>query len=212
MKIVGIGMNKTGTTTLAICLTYLGYRHLSCHRESFEQLRRGDVNAVLRTMEGYDSFEDWPWPLMYRDIDRRFPDARFILTRRKDPETWFRSLYRYAKHTGPTEYRRYIYGHYTPDGYRDEHIRIYLEHNQAVREYFHNRPHKLLELCWEQGDGWQELCAFLGVTPPMRRLPHANRSLSQAGRVIERLKSPLRAGKRLARRCIGARHSSHTLP
>lgn len=207
MKIVGIGMNKTGTTTLAMCLTYLGYRHLSCHRESFEQLRRGDTAAVLRTMEGYDSFEDWPWPLMYQEIDRHFPDARFILTTRKDPETWFRSLCRYAKYTGPTEYRRHIYGHYIPHGYDNEHIRIYLDHNQAVREYFRNRPHKLVELCWELGDGWEELGTFLGVTPPTRRLPHANRSPSRTGLIIERLKAPLRVGKRLAWRCIGARAS-----
>lgn len=208
MKIVGIGMNKTGTTTLSVCLTYLGYRHLSCHRPSFERLCDGDTEAVLRTMERYDSFEDWPWPLMYREIDRRFPDARFILTTRKDPDTWFQSLCRYAARTGPTDYRRHVYGHALPDGHRDDHVRVYVEHNEAVRRHFRDRPHKLLELCWELGDGWPELCGFLGVAAPARRLPHANRRLTPTALALERLKSPLRAGKRLARRCIGVPRTS----
>lgn len=212
MKIIGIGIHKAGTTTLAMCLTYLGYRPLSCHRESFEQFRRGDGDAVFRTMEDYDNFEDWPWPLMYPEIDRRFPDARFILTTRKDPEAWFRSLCNYAKRTGPTEYRHYIYGHHTPEGHRDEHTRIYLDPNQAVREYFRDRSHKLLELCWELGDGWKELCTFLGVTPPPRRLPHANRSLSRTGLIFEQLKAPLRIGKRLERRCVGTMRLSRIVP
>jgi hypothetical protein len=36
----------------------------------------------------------------------------------------------------------------------------------------------LLEICWEKGHGWKELCAFLGKDIPKIALPHENKSSS----------------------------------
>ena len=43
-----------------------------------------------------------------------------------------------------------------------------------VREYFRNRPDDLLEVCWENNDGWDKLCTFLEVDKPTIAFPHAN--------------------------------------
>ena len=176
-KIVGIGLNKTGTKTLKSYFRSWGLRNRSFELETFEQYRSGRVEEVLQSMEDYDAFEDWPWPLMFREIDERYPDARFILTTRKSPEAWFRSLCNMAVRMGPLkDFERHVYGHAMPQGHAEEHIRFYEAHNAAVREHFRDRPGKLLEICWEAGDDAAKLAEFLGMPVPEGPPVHANRS------------------------------------
>jgi len=175
-KVLGVGLNKTGTTTLGACLKQLGHRHATWDTGAFELWRAGRIEDVLARMEAFDSFEDWPWPLVYREFDARFPDARFVLTRRASPGAWFESLRKHAERTGPTAFRAAIYGHAMPHGKRDEHVELYERHNAAVRAWFADRPGKLLEVCWETGDGWEQLAPFLGFAVPDVAFPHLNRA------------------------------------
>ena len=176
MKIVGVGLNKTGTTTLATCFKYWGFRHISVDKKAFELYQKGDYESLLMIVNRYDTFKDWPWALIYREIDVRFPGTKVILTTRKNPDIWFHSLCKHAVRTGPTEYRRHIYGYAMPQGHASEHIAIYERHNEAVREYFRNRPDDFLEVCWEKGDGWHSLAKFLGLGIPDIPFPHVNKS------------------------------------
>jgi hypothetical protein len=140
------------------------------------QVARGDLTELFETADAHDSFEDWPWPLVCPELDRRYAEARFILTIRKDARTWFQSLLRHAEELGQSETRRLVYGHAMPHGREEEHADIYEAHNRNVRRHFRGRPWRLLEVCWETGSGWQELCAFLGKEVPPSRFPHENRS------------------------------------
>lgn len=176
MKIVGIGLNKTGTKSLGYCIQQWGFRHVSLCEEAFELWRSGDVPKLLTLVGHYDSFEDWPWPLVYKSIDKRFSGSKFILTKRKDPETWFESLCAHADRTGPTIYRKYIYGYEMPHGHKNHHIKIYLDHLSSCREYFKKRPNDFLEVCWEEGDGWSQLSSFLQLECPPIPFPHENKN------------------------------------
>lgn len=177
-KVIGVGLNKTGTKTLRYYLQNWGYRHRSFELDAFERYRAGDTDALLDSMEDFDSFEDWPWPLLYREIDARFPDARFVLTLRKSPQTWYRSLCNMAVRMGPLDqFERHIYGHAMPQGRRNEHIAQYLAHNCAVTEHFQARPGKLLILCWEDGDDAATLAQFLGIDAPAEAPMHVNKSM-----------------------------------
>ena len=71
-KVVGVGLNKTGTKTLRHCLQHWGYRHQSYDLDAFQLYRNKDFLALFQWMDRYDSFEDWPWPLFYESIDARF--------------------------------------------------------------------------------------------------------------------------------------------
>lgn len=184
-KVFGIGYNKTGTTTLALCLQHFGYRHKSSDLELTRLVGRGEIEPVLEHAESYDSFEDWPWPLIYRELDARFPGSLFILTVRRSSEVWLRSLKRHALLTGPTEFREIAYGHALPAGHEAEHIARYEEHNREVRAYFGSRPHQFLEVCWETGSGWEDLARFLGHPVPDLPLPHANRSDRKRKRLLK---------------------------
>ena len=76
MKVVDVGLNKTGTKTLRICLKHWGLKHISCSYEAFTLWRKGDYKALLQWVKDHDSFEDWPWPLIYREIDEAFPGTK----------------------------------------------------------------------------------------------------------------------------------------
>lgn len=179
-KVIGVGYNKTGTTTLGTCLKMLGSeRHTSINRDALLLHYVGETAAVLRLMDYYTSFEDWPWPLIFREVYDRFPDAKFILTTRVDENTWFESLASHAErgaHLGKPNIRRYVYGYDDPTEDRAHHIIAYGAHNEAVRRFFADKPGSLLEVCWERGDGWKELCNFLGVPVLDVPFPHMNRN------------------------------------
>ena len=176
MKIVGIGLNKTGTTTLGTCLVHWGFKHISYSKPAFDLWRKNDFDKLWQFTHNYDSFEDWPWPLVYREMDEKYPGSKFILTTRKNSETWFRSLCKHAHRTGPTEFRKVIYGFEMPFEHPTEHMEYYVRHNRAVREYFHNRQNDFLEVCWENGDGWNELSEFLNLPRPSTPFPHSGKS------------------------------------
>ena len=175
MKVVGIGFHRTGTKTLRACLRdHFMMKHRSVDEEAARQLWSGRIDDVMSTVARYDSFEDWPWPLVYRDIDARFPDAKFILTVRESEEVWFESVCRLAERVGPTEFRRRIYGREMPRDDKARHIAVYQAHNQGVLDYFADRPDKLLVACWETGTGWGELCSFLQREVPSAPFPHVD--------------------------------------
>jgi len=176
MKIIGVGLNKTGTKSLGSGLRKLGFRHLGWSPEPFNIYREQGFPGLLKILDLYDSFEDWPWPLVYRDIDRTIPGCKYILTRRKSAKTWYQSLCKHANRTGPTDIREYVYGFDMPDGHPQEHMQYYEKHNASVRDYFRERPEDLIEVCWEEGDGWREIAGFLGVKAPDIPFPHENRS------------------------------------
>jgi hypothetical protein len=177
VKIVGVGLGKSGTTTLAKCLHHLGFRHRSFNRDIYDIYARGDMKRILEIVEAYESFDDYPWPLLYREIDKRYPGSKFILTVRKDPETWLRSLEKNVMRRVERTRIWHIFGMEKGKFDAEKARRRYLRHNEEVRAYFKDRPNDFLEICWENGDGWEKLAPFLGVPVPSEPIPQANKTL-----------------------------------
>lgn len=176
-KIFGIGLNKTGTTTLGTCLQILGFRHSSFDLALLEQAVCGDLEPLFQTVSGFDSFEDWPYPLLYEQLDQRFPGSRFVLTRRASPERWLESLGSHALRTDPligSRCRTLAYGLPFPQLDPALHLQHYQRHLERVRHYFRDRPADLLEVCWEEEPRWEPLCTFLQCPLPAVPFPHAN--------------------------------------
>lgn len=176
VKVVGIGLSKTGTTSLGVCLRHWGLKHISYERQMVELWHKGEIEALMQCVEKHESFEDWPWPLIYKEIDQEFSSTKFVLTRRKSADVWFRSYCKHADRGGDPEVRKLIYGHRWPHKHKAEHVRFYENHLQSVREHFADRPDDLLEVCWEEGHGWRELADYLGFECPDTPFPHANKS------------------------------------
>jgi len=189
-KVFGIGLNKTGTGTLGKCLKGFGYRHLSYRRDLLLALREGRIDEIFTIIDEYESFEDWPYPLMYKELFARYRDAFYILTVRSSPEVWIESLKSHSLRTHPRIHaRKLAYGHDYPHGFENEHIAFYQAHNANVISFFEQNGASdlLLCACWENGDGWRELCRFLGRPMPSVPFPHVNKRTTDSSFLAENM-------------------------
>jgi len=196
-KVFGIGFHKTGTTSLAKALEVLGYRVTGPNGVSDP-----DISVTVRPMawkivEEYDAFQDNPWPVLFREIDERYPGSKFILSSRPSDE-WIRSVVRHFG-GGSTPMREWIYGVGDPLGQESTYVARYEEHNSAVLAHFRSRPEDLLVLPITEGAGWSELCRFLGHPVPSAAFPTSNRALERrfpAFRTLRRARDQVVSGIR----------------
>jgi hypothetical protein len=206
LDVIGVGFGRTGTLSLKSALERLGFG--PCHHmvelvESAEQIslwkrladgETPDWDAVFR---GYRSTVDWPSVRFWRQITGHFPQAKVILTVR-DPQRWYESVAQsiYLAASGPVpsdpamaqmpQVVRDLLWDGEFDGRfedMDHAIEVFNEHNDAVRREI--SPDRLL--VFEVGQGWEPLCALLGVPVPDEPFPRTNDRQEFAERVRLRL-------------------------
>lgn len=191
-KVFGIGFHKTGTTSLADALTVLGYRVTGPNGVRLEGIdHRSAWSLATELLPRFDAFQDNPWPLLYRDVDRALPGSRFVLTVRSE-ERWLDSVIRHFG-ANSTPMREWIYGVGSPLGNEDVFLDRYRQHNREVVEYFRGRDDDLLVMRITEGDGWDVLCPFLGHEVPDVPFPHSNRAAKRSG-TLARLRRALSLG------------------
>ena len=195
LRLIGTGFGRTGTSSTKLALEILGWgpcHHMHEIRDHPEQLSywnsaaRGDPMDWDRVFKGYVSQIDWPGARYWRQLVGQFPGAKVLLTYR-DPEEWYNSLRQtivpsatIGRRADPNPHTRamaemvYQTVHLQVfDGrieQRDYAIGVYLDH---IREVQATVPADRL-LTYDVKDGWQPLCAFLGVPIPDKLFPHAN--------------------------------------
>lgn len=172
-KVFCIGFHKTGTSSMAVALQALGYRVTGSCGVNDPNLENNVIAMAYGLVDQYDAFQDNPWPIIYKELDARYPGSKFILTLR-DPESWIKSQ---LKHFGSNEtpMRKWIYGVGCPEGNERIYIKRFEDHNKEVVGYFKDRPQDLLVLDLAKGDGWGKLCPYLEVDIPNTLFPHANK-------------------------------------
>lgn len=176
-KIFGIGLSKTGTTSLARALEILGYKtrdYLGVTSYSASDLSSID----LKEIDANDAFTDTPIPSFYRELDVRYPDSKFILTVR-DAEGWLKSCkkqftQKLAEKLNQASNQLFIdiYGCAVFD--EQKFRRGYVDFTAGVEQHFKNRSQDLLIMDIAAGDGWEKLCTFLQVPIPDIPFPRAN--------------------------------------
>jgi hypothetical protein len=184
-KVLGLGLSKTGTKSLQAALVSLGYSNRSWDPALLEAWYRGDISAVFAVTDAYDCVEDWPYLAAYRELmDRYGKSARYVLTIRKNSAIWLDSVIEHADRVGPQHdiHRRMAFGYDHPRGREAEYVAYYETHNAGVRAAIAERNLQgcFAELCWENGDGWEELCKLVGRAPPACAFPHSNRRPNRA--------------------------------
>jgi hypothetical protein len=175
-KVFCIGFHKTGTTSLELALRRLGYRVTGSFGTKDPDIADKVHALAYAKVDQYDAFEDNPWPVLFKELDQRFPGSRFILTRRP-ADAWIRSQVKdFAKTETPM--RRWIYGEDAgcPEGNEAIYVQRYEQHNRDVLRYFKDRPDDLLVFDLPTAAGWEMLCPFLGVDIPHEPFPHANKA------------------------------------
>lgn len=181
-RIFGIGMHKTGTTSLHHALNILGCD--SAHWPSAHWAKKiwREMNTAGRspTVESHYSLCDLPISNLFRKLDLAYPGSKFILTIRSE-RSWIESVRRHWQpDTNPfrelwdTDPFTHII-HNATYGRTDFHeatfLRAYRQHNNRVLNHFRERPNDLLVLDMvmdSDRQSWKRLCSFLN-----RRLPPA---------------------------------------
>lgn len=176
MKIFGIGLNKTGTSTLGAAGELLGLRAKSWDAALFrDTMIEGRRELLWRAIDEFDLFNDFPYPLLYPEIAERYPDAKFVLTRRASPEAWLSSLKAHAMRASlSSRTHRVVYGLQYPHGFEQSFLDYYACHNAAARQFFAGRHEAFLEICWEEEADLSRFAAFVGRDAPATALPRAN--------------------------------------
>jgi 3'-phosphoadenosine 5'-phosphosulfate (PAPS) 3'-phosphatase len=177
MKIFGIGLSKTGTTSLAQALTLLGFK--TRDYPGLSHYAPGDLSSIdAALLEAFDALTDTPIPSFYRELDARYPDAKFILTVR-DKAGWLKSCkkqftQKLAEKQSATHNQLFmdLYGCTVFD--EEKFAAGYDRFVQSVQDHFGDRPGKLLTLDVIAGDGWEKLCPFLNKPVPEAPFPKAN--------------------------------------
>lgn len=174
MKIFGIGLQRTGTSSLAAALRILGYRTLQTPVNVFDNIRD-------RCLEENDAFTDNPIPILYKELDQEYPGSKFICTIR-NVDKWLVSVkwlfstgriqYKWRKTPVVDEMHEALYGvsQYDADVFRD----MYIAYYHDVIHYFKERPSDLLIMDLSQGEGWEKLCVFLDKELPIIEFPRRN--------------------------------------
>lgn len=203
-KYFGIGMNKTGTSSLKVAMRQLGFR-IGNQREAELMLHdwaKRDFRRLIRYCRSAQFFQDFPfsYPFTFIALDQAFPGSKFILTIRDTPDQWVDSRIRfhsmmYGKN-GQVPTREdlkeafYIYkgrplerqelNGLEPDvdPYDIELMKErYISHNRCVKNYFRNRPNDLLVLNVAEKNAFQELCRFTGKKSNETRFPWVNKTM-----------------------------------
>ncbi len=177
-RVFGIGLNKTGTTSLHEALSALGYESLHWGGPAVRKLVEVSLELgdplLSRVDPHVDAFSDiLALSQNYELLDAEYPGSRFILTVRP-VDDWIESRRRHVE----SNIRRQAAGEYhggfvTVDepAWRQE----WTSHVERVREYFAGRS-DFLELDITDNASWEPLCDLLDRPSPRVAFPWINRN------------------------------------
>ncbi len=192
LKVIGTGVGRTGTNSLKLAINRLGLgpchhmlevrRNMPLHVPLWQAAADGkpDWEAIYN---GYASAVDWPTAGFVRELHAAYPTAKFILSTRS-PESWVGSFSETIhkaladKDKAPPEMQEWLAMAtrviertgfpltLDAEGRRN----AFIAHNEAVKAAI---PAEQL-LIFQATDGWEPLCAFLGVAVPPEPFPRTN--------------------------------------
>ena len=200
MKILGVGLSKTGTTSLHHALEILGFNCLHYDRRRLNEVLYGTTaHPNFRVYDDIDAVTDLPSAYFYRELLEAYPDSKAILTLRRTDD-WWNSIKYHTNTRFPISetgsLKEKLSSRLGLDNWiwsEDEHNlfrrklrncvygstiateflykKKYNEHNERVISEIPS--HRLLVLDITTGDGWEKLCPFLEIKTPSTPFPHA---------------------------------------
>ena len=183
-KVFGIGLSKTGTTSLASALDILGWQTAHFPQSDYQCDYRGCGFRPVRCAERR------PRLGLFESLYAAYPNALFVCTERP-LESWEASVRGHRIRTRgtdePPDLDR-IAAVEGPDSpwtarlpihdliWRQPDLASVHAHWAArVEAFFADKPGKLLRFSVFEGHGWAELCGFLDLPLPEQAFPHANK-------------------------------------
>ena len=154
LEVIGAGFGRTGTASTKAALEILLGRpcyhmfealaHLD-HHPAWLAAATATPRRLSAVLDGYGATVDWPGCSLWRELMEVHPEAKVLLTTRSFPAP---------------------YADQSPEQLVDS----YERHNREVVDAV---PAERL-LVYDVTDGWEPLCAFLGVPVPDQPVPSFN--------------------------------------
>jgi len=188
LKVIGVGLGRTGTMSLKLALEQIGFA--SCYHMAELLMNTARVPLWVAAadgkpdweavFEGYSATTDYPGCIWWRELASAYPKAKVILTLR-DPEKWFEStqatIFSEAMSARVKDspvaplFEKTMWKQFG-DRIHDRAFMIehFERHNAAVKAAI---PKNRL-LVYEVSEGWEPLCEFLAVDVPNAPFPKVN--------------------------------------
>jgi len=204
LRVIGAGMPRTGTMSLKLALEQLGFGPCHHMIEVYTRphlpplwarVFDGSLGDFEEIFKDYNATTDAPAAFVFDKLAARYPQAKVILSIR-DADKWFTSMQAtiltrqnqdevaaspmapmfqkmgayLAKNGGPPAQAGPTSGSGSGSANREGMIAWFNAHNGRVKCSI--APERLL--VFEASQGWEPLCAFLGVSVPQTPYPRAN--------------------------------------
>jgi hypothetical protein len=197
LRVVGAGLGRTGTHSLMNALELL--LDAPCYHmakvferpddaEKWLRIGRGETALLAEVMDGCAASVDWPAAAHWEPLAEMHPDAIILLSSRSSGEAWYKSASDTIFLTFediPDSVWKTMATEMLIDNFagtavtdKDACIAAYERHNAHVRATAD--PQRLVD--WQPGDGWEPICAALGVPVPDAPFPHTNSTEEFLGR------------------------------
>lgn len=188
LKYLGVGLSKTGTTSLSAAMTSLGIRTKHWEPSRLSPVMSGQNKAPR--FDIYDDCEcitDIPHAYFYKEIGAAYPDLRYILTVRNE-DKWFQSM---CKHYAGLRHDftkrqmklaitslRVVYGVPSIEDMPAFEFLLrkrFRDWNDSVRRAIPSEKLLVMNIC-DGLDGWEALCRFLTLDVPAIPFPNENKA------------------------------------
>ncbi len=198
LKVIGTGFGRTGTASMRDALEILGFgpchhmREVVEHEEQkalWRALAKGARPDWEALFSGYSSCVDWPSAHYWPELIEAYPDAKVLLTWRS-ADSWWTSFEQTILQSinglddpdalGRILVHDKVFGGRTQD--RAHAIATYEANISRVKAVV---PKDRL-LVHALGDGWEPLCAHLGVPVPDQPYPSNNSAKEFRERMLKR--------------------------
>jgi hypothetical protein len=191
LSVISAGFGRTGTMSLKLALEQLGFG--PCHH-MIEVIENGGAQVPLwndalagkpdfaAIYAGYKSAVDWPTAAFWQELAGTYPDAKIVLSSRS-PQSWYNSISETILATvwAPEKWpapavewfkmvTKVLERSFGDAKDKDAIIAAFNAHEAAVKAAI---PAERL-LVHSAKDGWEPLCAFLGVPVPGTPYPRTN--------------------------------------
>jgi hypothetical protein len=188
LKVIGAGYPRTGTSSLKLALEQLGFG--PCHHMGEVLMNMPSAALWVQAADGrpdwdaifarYQSCTDAPGCSFWRELADYYPDAKVLLSVR-DPEEWFES-------TQATVFSDQMRGMQSGTPMEEFFAKViarefgpHIHDRDFMLAQFERRKQEVIAaipaprlLVYDVREGWEPLCAWLGVPVPETSFPHAN--------------------------------------
>ena len=199
-----VGCNKTGTTSLAKAFREFNFivGNQSESELLFDDYFTEKNESIINYCKYAEVFQDVPFslPLAYEYLDKAYPNSKFILTIRDNPDQWYNSLVNFhskiycSGNSKPTwsmiKRSNYVRKYWSfeihkkmfnlseqDDPYDYKKLtNVYTKHLKLVKKYFKDRPDDLLIINLKNKKSFGQFKKFLRIKSEINQFPWENKT------------------------------------